>query len=290
MNKHIKLSMLAVAAAALLILQACGTTSVSKGVNDEGQASEVIFPDIQKDAWLKEGTFVNLANLRHVAPGVSKDQLYDLLGRPHFNEGMGGVREWDYIFNFRTGEGKGYITCQYKVIFDKDYKAQTFHWSPAACADQLNDKPKVVAVAAPLLVPVPVPVPAPPKEVIRLSADALFAFGRSGLRDLQPGGQRELEALASTLRTPARLEQLEIVGHTDRIGREAINQPLSQARAQTVSDFLVSRGIPASKISARGLGASNPVVQCEPSAQAALIACLAPNRRVDITVYMQPER
>ena len=104
-------------ASALLALQGCGTTTVSKDVSDEGKPGTVVFPDIQKSAWLKEGTFPNLDNLRRIAPGVSKDQLYDLAGRPHFSEGLSSVREWDYIFNFRTGKGAEFITCQYKVVY-----------------------------------------------------------------------------------------------------------------------------------------------------------------------------
>lgn len=37
--------------------------------------------------------------------GMNKDQIYQLAGRPHFAEGMSGVREWDYLFNFTGPEG-----------------------------------------------------------------------------------------------------------------------------------------------------------------------------------------
>ena len=33
--------------------------------------------------------------------GMNKDQLYNLIGRPHFSEGLYGVEEWDYAFNYR---------------------------------------------------------------------------------------------------------------------------------------------------------------------------------------------
>ena len=59
-------------------------------------------------------------------PGLTKDDIYKILGRPHYDEGM-GVREWDYLFHFYTpGVGvdpentsgvEGITTCQYKVIF-----------------------------------------------------------------------------------------------------------------------------------------------------------------------------
>lgn len=65
------------------------------------------------------------------------------------------------------------------------------------------------------------------------------------------------------------------------------NQALSERRAQSVVDYLISKGIPADKISARGMGESNPVTgnTCDNVKQrAALIDCLAPDRRVEIEV------
>lgn len=114
-------------------LQACGTASVSKGLTDDGKAAEVVFPDAGRDAWIKEGTYPNPDNLRMIGHDISKRQLYALVGPPHFNEGTIGVREWDYLFNLRDpGTGKT-TQCQYKIIFDKDYKGQSFYWKPAAC-------------------------------------------------------------------------------------------------------------------------------------------------------------
>ncbi len=121
-------------AAWLLGLNACGTSWVSKGLTDDGRVGEVVFPDIRKDAWHREGTHADAATLRRIVPGTSKDQLYALLGRPHFQEGLVDVREWDYVFNLRMGNGNETVLCQYKVIFDTQYKARTFHWSPASCA------------------------------------------------------------------------------------------------------------------------------------------------------------
>src|SRR5690606_5044560 len=44
------------------------------------------------------GSYPNIDNLRQVGDGITRDQLYDLLGRPHFAEGF-RVREWDYLFH-----------------------------------------------------------------------------------------------------------------------------------------------------------------------------------------------
>lgn len=143
MSKKIKLLKAGVVAATLLALQGCVYLWVSKGMTDDGHVTELVFPNIQTKATLKEGIFINRANLRQMAPDMSKEQVYNLLGRPHFEEGMGvAVREWDYIFNFRNETGPGYITCQYKVLFDKNLKAQNFHWLPESCADKANSPGK----------------------------------------------------------------------------------------------------------------------------------------------------
>lgn len=259
----------ATAGAALVLAAGC-TSTVSRGIGDDGRAAEVVFPDIERDATQPEGTFPNLDNLRAVGAGLTKDQLYDLLGRPHFREGLFAVREWDYVFNFRSGGGV--TTCQYKVIFDKDYRARSFHWKPAACA-------AMIAPAAAGTAP-PVAAPARATRQFRLSADALFAF--DGI-DLQAEGRREIARLASQLEG-ARYERIEVVGHTDRLGSPAYNQRLSEKRAEAVRGALVAQGVAPSRVVASGRGETQPVVQCDRSAKSALIACLAPNRRVDIVV------
>jgi outer membrane protein OmpA-like peptidoglycan-associated protein len=259
------------AAAAVLALAAGCTSTVSRGIGDDGRATEVVFPDVRRDATQPEGIFPNLDNLRAVGAGLTKDQLYDLLGRPHFREGLVGVREWDYVFNFRSGGGV--TTCQYKVIFDKDYLARSFHWQPAGCAAMIAS-----AAAVP---PAPAgPAAAAAERRFRLAADALFAF--DGI-EIQPEGRREIARLASQL-TGTRYERIEVVGHTDRLGSPAYNQRLSQKRAEAVRGALVAQGIAPSRVVASGRGETQPVVQCERSVQSALIACLAPNRRVDIVV------
>ncbi|RYF77773.1 MAG: outer membrane protein assembly factor BamE [Comamonadaceae bacterium] len=276
------LSWLAAGCAAAL-LAGCGTSVVSRGLNAEGVASEVVFPDIAGRATLPEGTFVNLDNLRAVGAGLSKAQLYDLLGTPHFQEGLFGVREWDYVFNFRSGGGV--TTCQYKVLFDKDYLARSFHWKPDTCAAVLAANPTpapVVAAAA------PVPMPAASRS-FRLTADALFAFDRAGVADLKPDGRRAIDQLAAELKG-AQYERVEVLGHTDRLGSADYNLRLSQQRANTVRAVLVEGGVPASRIAARGRGAADPVVQCSQSARAALIECLAPNRRVDVSAQASSAR
>lgn len=256
---------LALCAAAAMVTAFAGCTHhVSRDITPQGQAGEVLFPALDRIV-LKEGTFPTKEALRQIGPGVTRDQLYDLIGRPHFREGF-KAREWDYLFHFR--EGDEVVTCQYKVIFDDGYRGQSFHWLPAACADRLKDGPVVVAE---------------PKR-FDISADALFAFGRSSLEDMLPGGRDELLKVANELKS-SNASIVQVIGHTDFIGSDADNIQLSRRRAETVRDFLVRSGVPADGLSAHGAGEAEPVKQCdEDLPRDALVACLQPNRRVEVAV------
>lgn len=110
--------------------------------------------------------------------------------------------------------------------------------------------------------------------VITLSGAVLFATGQY---TLLPIAKQKLDEVAKAL-----LEQsyrsIVVEGHTDSQGSASKNQLLSQQRAETVRAHLVSRGIPADKISAVGLGSSRPV------ADNATPEGRANNRRVEIIV------
>jgi OOP family OmpA-OmpF porin len=238
-----------------------------------------VFPD-PKHAWLRSGTFPNPDNLRHVAPGVTKDQLYDLLGRPHFGEGFVAVREWNYLFNFRTGHGDEYVTCQYRVVFDGQQVARQFFWKPTGCASQID--------ATPAALPAPPPAPrALTTRKITLETDALFLFDRSGIENMLPAGRARLDRLAQELHATQSLRQIRVRGYTDRLGAEVHNAALSTARAESVLDYLVAHGVLAEQVQAEGLGSSNAAVACAQTRRAALIDCLQPNRRVEVLVDTQ---
>ncbi|VEI45321.1 lipoprotein [Actinobacillus equuli] len=44
---------------------------------------------------------------------MNKDQLYNLIGRPHFEEGLYGVREWDYAFNYRETVNTKFVNTKF---------------------------------------------------------------------------------------------------------------------------------------------------------------------------------
>lgn len=120
---------------------------------------------------------------------------------------------------------------------------------------------------------------------VTLSADSLFAFDKATLK---PGGEQELDQFAAQL-SGTRFDVITITGHTDRIGSHAYNQKLSERRADTVRGYLVGHaGIASDKIAAKGVDGSDPVTkpgECRgKKATPALIACLQPDRRVEVEV------
>ncbi|EMQ4858235.1 porin OmpA [Morganella morganii] len=140
-------------------------------------------------------------------------------------------------------------------------------------------------VAAPVVEPAPVVAPVVENKRFTLRSDVLFNFNKSTLK---AEGQEALNQLFNELASidPTQGNVL-VIGYTDRIGSQNYNLPLSQKRAQSVVDYLVAKGIPAGSIRAEGRGKEDPVTgnKCDNIKQrAALIECLAPDRRVEIEI------
>jgi len=120
---------------------------------------------------------------------------------------------------------------------------------------------------------------------VTFSADSLFAFGKA---DVSPAGKQELDRFAADLRG-VDFDVITVTGHTDRIGSHKYNMDLSTRRAEAVKNYLVeSAGIPDGKIAARGTDGSEPVTkpgECKGAkVTKKLIACLQPDRRVEVEV------
>jgi outer membrane protein OmpA-like peptidoglycan-associated protein len=86
-------------------------------------------------------------------------------------------------------------------------------------------------------------------------SDVLFDFGSFTLK---PGAREKLAKISGIVLAHPGLS-LQIEGHTDSVGGDDFNQQLSERRADSVRDFLAEQGVPASSITARGFGKTQPV-------------------------------
>ena len=107
----------------------------------------------------------------------------------------------------------------------------------------------------PAAAPAPKPAPASVRQAIVIQADALFDFDQSVVR---PDGKKNIDDAMAKL-AGVDVEMVIATGHTDSVGTDAYNQKLSERRAAAVKEYLVSKGIPASKITTLGKGESQPV-------------------------------
>ncbi|MDN3212143.1 MULTISPECIES: OmpA family protein [Haemophilus] len=256
-----KLSRILLSAVAVATVVACGNLSKVTEAGtpeykevDGQQVPQLVWPKIDKSTFNHDGSqfgsWPNWDNVRMIERGMNKDQLYNLIGRPHFSEGLFGVEEWDYVFNYR--ENGVHKICQYKVLFDKNHNAQSFFWYPNGCNGN---------------------------SAFTLSGDFLFDFDKD---TLTPRGKQVVDSVASQLKSTG-AKDVKVAGYTDRLGSDAYNLNLSQRRADRVKARLIEDGVN-TQITAVGYGKNPQVKACDgiPHGQA-LKDCLRPNRRVEIT-------
>lgn len=111
-----------------------------------------------------------------------------------------------------------------------------------------------------------------------IPSDVGFDSGRYEIKsNLSP----ILDRFATTLNQNP-VTTVNIIGHTDSSGSDAINQPLSVNRASATRDYLVARGVAANRIAIDGRGAREPVADNGTAAGRAM------NRRIEIYVAEAP--
>lgn len=128
-------------------------------------------------------------------------------------------------------------------------------------------------------------------ESFTLKADTLFAFDKA---ELAERGKQSLDGLVDGLMGHAKHKDrtINVHGYTDRLGGDEYNQRLSERRAATVRQYLISKGLPFDQVTAQGHGEADPVTGSTCAGDAAtraLIDCLQPDRRVVIDVEGQEE-
>jgi outer membrane protein OmpA-like peptidoglycan-associated protein len=107
-----------------------------------------------------------------------------------------------------------------------------------------------------------------------IPSDISFAVGRA---DIQPNFRSVLDTFASGL-TQNTAATVTVIGHTDSTGSDAVNDPLSLNRANSVRNYLSGHGVASSRIFTEGRGSHEPIVTNDTPANR------AKNRRVEIFV------
>ena len=165
------------------------------------------------------------------------------------------------------------------------------YWTPAMANAECDPDlvPKPAAAPAPMAPPPmakPAPKPAPAHVVVVLKADETFAFNKA---TLTPAAKSTLDRdVVAKIHQIGNIKFINVNGHTDRLGGAQYNQKLSEKRADAVKAYLVSKGVDASKIETYGFGKTLPIKACpDQKNRKALIACLAPNRRVEVEIQGQ---
>jgi len=131
--------------------------------------------------------------------------------------------------------------------------------------------------------------PRTPPALAWHSAAVLFTFNGDQLDD---AARADLDRLLARFE-PDEVEKVSLVAHADRIGPTRYNFDLSQRRLESVREYLQTKGITLPMLDAETRGAEDSVTKCvdlgpEKKDNAALIACLAPDRRVQVDVKGAP--
>jgi outer membrane protein OmpA-like peptidoglycan-associated protein len=118
------------------------------------------------------------------------------------------------------------------------------------------------------------PAPPPPTQQRLVLRGVNFATNSAAI---DPASAVVLDVAAEQL-VARKGVRVVVEGHTDSTGSDAYNQALSQRRADSVLEYLVRKGVPAGRLSARGFGESNPIASNDTAEGRAL------NRRVALEV------
>ncbi|MGV2932665.1 OmpA family protein [Vreelandella venusta] len=240
-------------------------------VTSIGLAGAQEFTDVSADltalegVFVRDGVFIPVPDIRRVeqrSTDLNKSDVGGLLGIPNDLESTPQDNNWLYNINLPL-TANDYLVCQYQVSFSQDIVVST-EWRRPQCVQRYMELTE-------------------PQEY-SLSADLLFAFDSASI---SPAGGDAIRQIASEIRQYFESPTISILGYTDRIGAFNYNMQLSERRAETVATALINSGVDSRWITHEGLGASEPIVWCDDVVGEALKSCLAPNRRVVISLYEQ---
>jgi len=143
----------------------------------------------------------------------------------------------------------------------------------AGCASTPEPKPVAPVAARPAVV---LPIAQIDRGVqIVLPDNVLFQSGKADLNETESAAFLDRIAVLLTTKT---VKRIAVEGHTDNVGNAALNQRLSEQRADAVANALIARSVPAERISRRGMSFTQPVAPNDVDAGRRL------NRRTELIV------
>lgn len=194
-------------------------------------------------------------------------------GEPFPGDSAFNAAHQSYLVDQRGNVVKsGFGLCWHAVT--DPAKAYTADCDPAPVAAYFEPKPQQVAAVAATVAA---------SRRVTLDADTLFDFDKAVLR---PAGRVALDDFINKIKG-INPETIMAVGHADRFGSEGYNQRLSEKRVEAVKGYMVSKGIEPNRMSTEGKGEMQPVTkagECDGAKSAKVIACLQPDRRVEVEV------
>lgn len=261
-------------------------------------ANGVSFP-VREDSYRNDGVPATPETLRLVRPGLDKDQVRQLLGAPHFTEGLFFVHDWNYLL--KLPQADGWLDCQLQVQFDANNRVRAVYWKSPACAAEVTvpeseiepaqagvtgrqGAPSVAADASADAVKAQSGQAVPQAQWS--VADLRFPFGRSGISDLSRADRERLYAFAAQIGDRAeQVRKIEIIGRSDRIGSATRKYRRSLARAQAIARVFAASGVDPARIVTVGRGDRDTTMGCaNETAGPALRRCLAPDREAEVLV------
>lgn len=137
----------------------------------------------------------------------------------------------------------------------------------------------------PIAIASPVPPPAPPPARVEVKADRIeinekiqFELDKANIMEASHSLLNEITAV---LNQHANIKKVDILGHSDSDGSDAYNKDLSDRRAKAVMQYLVGHGIDQARLSAKGLGESQPIASND------TVEGKEKNRRVEFLIVEQ---